>query len=215
MISRGAKPLPENAFVPSPEHASPSLSMRIEQRQAPRYTLLLRQAKLRTRYGEFLCIIRDVSASGISIRIFHPLPPCRRMAIELRDGSPYLVEKIWERAGEAGFRFRDPVALAQMLEDDSRYPRRPIRVAIDVPVTVTSGEQRGTGFLTNLSQQGARLDADCSWARGQLLRIAADDMPMAYAKVRWRRDHVHGLVLEETFSFRDFARCLGRLHGLV
>ena len=132
MKNERSHPWPAHGDDPR-QHPGDIRAMRIEQRRAPRYTLLLRQAKLRTRYGEFLCIIRDVSASGISIRIFHPLPPCRRMAIELRDGSPYLVEKIWERAGEAGFRFRDPVALAQMLEDDSRYPRRPIRVASSSP----------------------------------------------------------------------------------
>ncbi|WP_435419028.1 PilZ domain-containing protein [Parerythrobacter aurantius] len=190
-------------------------AMRIEQRRDPRYTLLLRQAKLRTKSGEFLCVIRDVSTTGISIRTFHPLPASERMAIELREGCPYLVEKVWEQEGEAGFRFRDPVALGQMLEDDARYPRRPIRIKVELPVEVVATGERGSGQITNLSQQGARLEADRSWARDQLLRLGIDGLPPVYAKVRWRRETVHGLVLEETFSFRDFAWCLARLHRLV
>ena len=190
-------------------------ALRIEDRRAPRYTLLLRQAKLRTRGAEFLCVIRDVSISGISVRTFHPLPSGDRFAIELREGCPYLVEKVWERDGEAGFRFRDPVALDEILDDDSRYPRRQLRVSVDLAVEISSGRERASGQLVNISQQGARLEASRTWARDQLVKVEVANLPMLYAKVRWRRDCTHGLVFEETFALRDFAYLLARFHCLV
>ena len=192
-----------------------TLAMRIEQRRAPRYTLLLRQAKLRTRHGEYLCVIRDLSETGISIRTFHPLPPGERMAIELREGCPYLLEKVWEEDGEAGFRFRDRVALSEMLQDDTQFPRRPIRVSVEIPVVMASGAERGQGTLLNLSQQGARLDADRAWARDQLVRLSIAGLPVILAKVRWRREMTHGLVFETPFAFRDFALALARLQGIA
>ena len=184
---------------------------RIEERREPRYTLLLRQAKLRTRDAEYLCVIRDVSTSGLRVRTFHALPPGDRFAIELRDGCPYPVEKVWEQDGEAGFRFRSPVALDELLRDDERFPRRPMRVAMDMPVSLTSEGQAGKAHLTNLSQQGARLETDRFLARGQLVRLEGMHLPMLHAKVRWRRDFTHGVVFEETFAFRDFAFLLERL----
>ncbi len=189
-------------------------ALRIEQRQASRYTLLLRQAKLRTRHGEFLCVIRDLSETGISIRTFHPLPPVERMAIELREGCPYLIEKVWEQEGEAGFRFRDRVALTEILRDDTPYPRRPPRVAIELPVLLASGIERGQATMHNLSQQGARIDADRAWARDQLVQVSIPGLPSIHAKIRWRRDLSHGLVFEERFAFRDFALALARLQGI-
>ncbi len=45
-----------------------------EQRGAPRYTSLIRAAKLVCGQGEFVCVIRDVSATGVSLRTFHRLP---------------------------------------------------------------------------------------------------------------------------------------------
>ena len=201
--------------APEPTPATGELAHRIEDRREPRYTLLLRQAKLRTRDAEFLCVIRDVSISGLRIRTFHPLPDQERFAIELREGCPYAIEKVWERDSEAGFRFRNPVALDDLLRDDERYPRRPMRVTIDMPIALTSEGQSGKAHLTNLSQQGARLETDRFLARGQLIRLEAEHLPMLHAKVRWRRDFTHGVVFEETFAFRDFAYLLARLQGVV
>ena len=45
-----------------------------EQRTAPRFTLLIRTAKLLSSSGEYLCVIRDVSSEGIKVRTFHQLP---------------------------------------------------------------------------------------------------------------------------------------------
>jgi PilZ domain len=196
------------------EGESDRAALRIEQRRAARYTLLLRQAKLRTRHGEFLCVIRDISETGISVRIFHPLPPGARMAIELREGCPYLVERVWEHDGEAGFRFRDRVALGEILQDDACYPRRPLRVSVELPALLASSTERGQALLHNLSQQGARLDADRGWARDQLVRLTIAGLPVIHAKVRWRRELTHGLVFETRFAFRDFALALARLQGL-
>lgn len=188
---------------------------RLEERAAPRFALMMRQAKLRSRSGEFLCVIRDVSATGISVRTFHPLPLEDRMAIELRERCPYLIEKVWEKDNEAGFRFRDPVNLAELLEDDRRFPRRQIRIAIDLPVQISSGGETGPATFENISQQGARMLSERVWAREQLLRVRAWGIPDFYAKVRWRRDDVHGLVFENTIAFREFAYLLARLQGVV
>lgn len=207
--------MPGVQSIPAPTEQPDVAAMRIEQRIAPRYTLLLRQAKLRTKHGEFLCVIRDLSETGISIRTFHPLPECDRMAIELREDCPYLIEKVWENEGEAGFRFRDSIALAEMLEDDARFPRRQIRVNVELEASVRAGSEFDNAAVVNLSQQGARIETQRIWARGQLLELSGGGLPPIRAKVRWRRDFSHGLVFEDTFTLRDFAFLLARLQRLV
>lgn len=186
----------------------------IEQRAAPRYTLLLRQAKLRGRSGEFLCVLRDVSETGLSVRTFHTLPTDERMAIELADQRPHLVEKVWEKDGEAGFRFKDPVGLDELLADDARFPRRPLRAAIEHPLQIrTSGTDSGAQIV-NLSQQGACIRSDRLLAREQPITLLAPKLPPLDAKVRWRRDNSYGVAFVQTFSFRDFAVLLARLQGI-
>ena len=43
-------------------------------RGAQRFTLLIRTAKLVCESGEYLCVIRDVSSTGVRLRLFHDLP---------------------------------------------------------------------------------------------------------------------------------------------
>ncbi|WP_284124011.1 PilZ domain-containing protein [Parerythrobacter aestuarii] len=187
----------------------------VEQRAAPRYTLLLRQARLHCRTGEFLCVIRDVSETGLSIRTFHPLPPDHRMAIELVEKRPHLIEKVWEKEGEAGFRFKDAVSLDELLADDARFPRRQFRIEIDYPVEMCADGVISRASFTNLSQQGACLRCDRLLARDQLLSLRSPMLPGIEAKVRWRRDNIHGLVFEQTFSFRDFANLVARIQSVA
>ena len=60
-----------------------------EQRRSPRYTSLIRAAKLVSGQGEFICVVRDVSATGISLRTFHGLPEAGQIALELQNGESY------------------------------------------------------------------------------------------------------------------------------
>lgn len=57
-----------------PDEGSPLPGADQDHRAAPRFTLLLRMAKLVCGPAEFLCIVRDVSETGASVKLFHPLP---------------------------------------------------------------------------------------------------------------------------------------------
>src|SRR5687768_9709194 len=100
-----------------------------EQRVAPRFTLLIRAAKLVAGSGEFLVVVRDVSSDGLKLRTFHPLPPDADYSIELASGERHPVEKVWEDGEINGFRFSDPVALERLLAESSVGKRkRPVRL---------------------------------------------------------------------------------------
>src|SRR6218665_388546 len=80
-----------------------------DQRAAPRFTLLIRSAKIISSSGEFLCIVRDVSSSGVRLRLFHPLPPGPDVTLELASGEQFEVTSVWENDDHAGFRFVEEI----------------------------------------------------------------------------------------------------------
>lgn len=87
----------------------------VEQRGAQRYTSLIRSAKLVTLQGEFVCVIRDVSATGISIRTFHQVPVCPENVLQLQNGELYELRPVRSNGREASFTFPQPIDVQHLI----------------------------------------------------------------------------------------------------
>lgn len=186
-----------------------------ESRVAPRISLMLRAAKLVTPGGEFLCILRDVSATGIKARLFHALPPAGPLELELGSGERFALEPVWERDDHAGFRFAaGEIDLAGLVDEAGALPKRQLRLKLDLPVELASGGMVRTGTLRDLSQHGALIELDHFLALQQLVRVRADGLPERHARVRWRRGKAHGLVFHDGFRMDELAQLVARLQGL-
>lgn len=184
-----------------------------DKRAAPRFTLLIRAAKLIADQGEFVCVIRDVSETGVSVRLFHKLPKSDTFDLELPGGSQYTIRSVWERGNEAGFEFTEPVRVAKLITESGEYPKRGLRLGLCFPITVSTLTQSCEAIVENLSQQGARFSCDGLFAIDQNLRIEGEELNEVRAKVRWRRDQNYGVVFDDTFTLGDFARMAARLQA--
>ncbi|MBH5321294.1 PilZ domain-containing protein [Aurantiacibacter sediminis] len=178
----------------------------VEQRRAKRYTLLIRAAKLVTPSGEFLGVIRDASETGISMRIFHRMPDCGSIWLELQNGDRYGVELRWQDGDRAGFRFASPADIKRIIESPSRFAKRPVRLNLTAAAEVECLGHREYATIQDISQQGAKVACSSSFATDQRVKLSAAGLPGTCAKVRWRRDGTCGLVFEETLQFEELAR---------
>lgn len=188
-----------------------------ELRAAPRFTLLIRAAKLVSAQGEFVCVIRDVSETGISVRLFHALPGCKNFALHMPAGAVYEIARVWHRNNEAGFTFDQPVEVAKLVNESGDYPKRGLRLALCFPVQVTTLSGGFAAVVENLSQQGARITCETLLAIDQTVRIALPGLSgkprEVRAKVRWRRDDQYGVVFDDTFTLGEFARLAALLQA--
>lgn len=188
-----------------------------DQRAAPRFTLLIRAAKLVSAQGEFVCVIRDVSETGVSVRLFHALPGCTAFALHMPAGAVYEVTSVWQRDKEAGFAFAETVEVQKLVNESAEYPKRGLRLGLCFPVIVNTLTGRFDAVVENLSQQGARISCNALLAIDQSVRVEAPGLVgetrNVRAKVRWRRDHHYGLVFDDTFTLGDFARLAARLQA--
>lgn len=176
-----------------------------DQRAAPRVTVLLRTAKLTSSAGEFLCILRDVSQTGVSVQVFHRIPDGIDLALELSNGDRHALERVWEKDGRAGFRFRDPGHLESIVACISPYPRRAPRLMISTRCEIVCGSQVTRAHLGNLSQQGAMIRTTERFALLQRLSISFGNMPPVEASVRWRIHDRHGLCFQRPFGLQQLA----------
>jgi hypothetical protein len=192
----------------------PKLSFE-ELRSAPRFALLIRSAKLIGETGEYLCIVRDVSATGVRLRMFHPLPPLQRMLLELSSGETFAVEPVWEREDHAGFRFADQIDVQRFINEAGPYPKRPLRLRVQFPATITVDGETLPAMVRDLSREGARIeisaDADRRLAIRQKLKIEARGFPTVMGNVCWRSAPAYGIVFQQLFTFEELARLAQQL----
>ncbi|GGD60868.1 PilZ domain-containing protein [Erythrobacter arachoides] len=184
-----------------------------DQRTAQRYTFLIRTAKLVTRQGEFLCVIRDASENGISMRIFHPLPEGQAMMVELQNGDRYGVDLRWQEGDRAGFRFTADADIDRIIASPSRFSRRPVRLNLTAQAEIESHGRSEYATIQDISQQGAKVACSSRLALDQRVKLRADGLPDTICKIRWRREGTCGLVFENTLQYDELARIAQRLQA--
>lgn len=182
-----------------------------DKRSGQRFTLMLRFAKLKCADREFLCVIRNLSANGASVKLFHPLHVTGPVEIEMPNGQSITADMVWQREDKAGFHFHQEADLASLIEGSSLYPKRGMRVAVTIPVELCFDGRVVDAVITNLSQQGAFVSCDERLPLLQQLTLRNPFMPEIRAKVRWRHESGSGLVFDDTFHYADLARLVDSL----
>lgn len=195
-----------------PDAARESIVKTARKRAEPRLNLLIRPAKLMFADGaEYLCVLRDVSTGGCKARVFHALPAADVVAIELGNGDHYEVERVWQQGDHIGLRFISPVPVEYLLNIDGRYPKRAVRIRMQIEALLVAGRLAIPAEVRDLSQQGAQLTCNVRLAVNQPVRLEIAGLTPIMAKVRWRREPALGLVFEQIFRLDDFARMVAGL----
>ncbi len=118
------------------------------------------------------------------------------------------------REGRAGFRFAAEVDLDRVLEGRGKWPKRPIRLNLELPVTLSGLTGRFDAELRNISLQGAQIECGARLAIEQRLRMTGGGLPEVETKVRWRQGSTYGLIFDSLLQFADLARIAAYLQGL-
>lgn len=184
----------------------------IKPRAAERFTLMLRVGKLVSSHGEYACVIRDVSVTGVRLRLFHDLPAERHLMLVLANGESYFIENVWDRANDtgrdAGFRFSAPIDVSAFMTESGKFPKRQVRLAIDLPAALAIRDMSSAIVIRDLSQQGARIESERSLFVGQHLRLKAERLPQIFASVRWSDASNYGLVFQNGFRLDELAQTI-------
>jgi hypothetical protein len=177
-------------------------------RAAPRSSLMLRTAKVICQSGEYPCLVRDVSASGVGLRFFHLAPPEPHIFLELSNGQIHPIERAWIKGNEAGYRAAAEIDVEEFIAERSDHPPRAIRFRLERPVLVTVEGQDSYATIADISHTGARLEAEQSWPLQAFVRLELTGLPIRYGHVRWREGMAHGIVFQNVMSLNDLAQHL-------
>lgn len=182
-----------------------------ERRGASRLFLILRVAKLIVDENEQFCIIRDASATGLKIKLFAPLSRHDKLAIEVANGDRYPVRCVWTEDDSMGVQFLEPIALERFLGDTKESGRRQhLRLRLALQGWLHLGETATGITFYDISQFGAAFKTDKWLLIDEMVKIETADLPLIYAKVRWRNHPNYGVSFENPFQLKDFAGYLAK-----
>ena len=179
----------------------------VSKRLSPRVSLMIRTAKLIADDREYLCVVRNVSAGGLNVQIFHDLPEHTSLAVEFDNGENRAINLRWQSGDRLGCEFVTPIEdpATVVAQSGLRYRRQPrLQVAHDAELFASG--RRIPIVLRDISQHGAGVDSDTLLMVGELVRIKSAILPPLFAKVRWRSHPRYGLGLEQVFSIAELAK---------
>lgn len=184
---------------------SVDLNAHAEMRDAPRTMPLIRAAKLVLDSGEYLCVLRDVSSTGISIRLFHTLPASKNICLEMPDGDCFDVLPVWSDGDRAGFRFAEPIDVKALVTSRSTHPKRSLRAKLSHPAFITHAGRTIRVQLANISQQGACIISEEFLALDERVDLHFEYFEETKCTVRWRKEPHYGICFGRTLAFAAFA----------
>lgn len=190
----------------------------VNRRGADRFTLMIRAARLILDGHDHLCVIRDVSATGMKVRLFHPLPPHRTLAVGLGNGESHPATVAWVDGDHLGLHFLVPISLDALLKDEREcQPRETIRLQIMLEALVHAGHEAMPARFIGIGQQGATIEVPQKLLIDEQVRIQTAMLPPMIATVRSRITNstsgmAYELAFDSPFRLDELARVAMAIH---
>ena len=180
-----------------------------DRRKEGRLVALLRVGVLHARGHRDLCIVKNISASGLSARAYRQVTVGDEVHIEFKSGELLSGKVVWVRDWDLGINFADQIdfeaVLASRWVTEAQRRRNLPRIPISCDGRLKSGGRSVDVTLRDISQGGARLRIGASpLDLGEAVLTLPDLAPMA-GVVRWIADGQVGISFNECMSFEQLA----------
>jgi hypothetical protein len=187
-----------------------------ERRKEPRYTLILRVAVLEQQGRSSLCLVKNVSSSGVQIKFYAKPILATDSSIRVADEPAVKGRITWLKDDVAGMSFDDELDPATLLRVQQKLKpnrrRNMPRVSVDALAVVRTGGRTWRAEVCDISSLGARVRTSSALREGDRAVVAFADMPSLNAYVRWSDGGESGLVFETPIPMPIIAHWIeGRL----
>ena len=182
---------------------------RVERRGEERHIALLRVALLHFAGAKDLCVVKNVSSHGLSVRVYRELSSGDHVRIEFRSGEVLKGSVVWQRDWDVGLVFPKPIAIETVLASrwvtETGRRRHLPRIEVRCAGRLTKATESHHVSLLDISQGGARIQIESPVNRGNVVLILPDLPPLA-GVVRWVLGAEAGISFNECISFEPLAR---------
>jgi hypothetical protein len=166
-----------------------------ERRTGERHLSLLRVGSLKIGDRSELCLIKNISAGGMLIRAYCPVPEGRQVSVELKQGEPVSGTARWVSDGFVGIEFEKAIDVLDLLSLSAEGPRpRMPRVEVNCTGSIREGAITHRCRAVNISQGGIKVESRGSIAVGAEVTISLFGLQPCSGTVRWCEDNCYGIT---------------------
>ncbi|MEM8694662.1 MAG: PilZ domain-containing protein [Pseudomonadota bacterium] len=178
-----------------------------DRRNAVRHRAVLQQARHVGQYSQQLCIVKNISRSGMMARTFAPLQKREKQLIEFRGGKSVLGRIAWTKDDCAGFEFAEKIDPDTIFQPPvpSIVPRTP-RLEVDIIARLETEHVMIMAPVLDISQTGAKIECPEIARTSGPVPIHFENLARLPAIVRWAGDGRMGLCFTDKIPLATLAK---------
>ncbi|CAN5177091.1 hypothetical protein BH10PSE12_BH10PSE12_20450 [soil metagenome] len=182
----------------------------VDRRSARRHIAVLRIGKIVTGESEQLCMIRNISGTGLMAHVYGHHVPGEHIAIEIKNGHVLMGRVVWSSGLAIGVEFDGRIDVLEFLANEQsdllegKVARAP-RLKTRTDAVVRRGAHYIRAELGDISQGGACLsEGDAFDARDDVVLMVHGLSPIP-GTVCWRREGHVGIRFNQLVPFETLA----------
>ena len=158
---------PVEATLYSLSEAPPAPAPDVNRREGERHMTLYRVGSLLVGQRRELCLIKNISAGGMMIRLYCSIAEGTAVTVELKSGHPISGRISWTRDHQAGVTFDQPIDVIDILSSTTAGPRpRMPRIETDCHAILRDGATSLRVQVCDVSQGGIKIRCETPLTQG-------------------------------------------------
>lgn len=180
----------------------------VDRRGGERHLTLFRVGAILLGERRELCLIRNISAGGMMLRIYAQVEVGQPIEIELKNGIPITGKVSWVSDSQVGVEFDTPIDVLEILShDEGSRPRMP-RIETGVQLVVREGASTYRLRACDISQGGVKVELTANLSPNAEVVISLPGLPPQPGMVRWVSGGFAGLSFNRPLALPELVSWL-------
>jgi hypothetical protein len=156
-----------------------------------------------------LCLIKNISAGGMMIRLYCTIAEGTPLTVELKSGHPITGKVSWTRDHHAGISFDDPIDVIDILSSAMGGPRpRMPRIETNCHATLREGANVLRVKACDISQGGVKIQCETIVAQGADIVITLPGLEPQRGIACWIEDGFIGITFNRLIPLGELVTWL-------
>jgi hypothetical protein len=182
-----------------------------ERRDGQRHMTLYRVGSILVEDRRELCLIKNISAGGMMIRLYCSIGDGTPVTVELKSGQPIGGRISWTRDQNAGIAFDQPIDVIDILSTamDGPRPRMP-RIETDCHAMLREGASVVPVRACDISQGGLKIRTDTIFQQGADVIVTLPGLEPQQGIACWNDNGFAGITFSRLLPLGEL---VAWLHG--